>query len=70
MSLLAVATVAFDTIETPTTRRDRILGGSATFFSVAASLITRVRLVGIDGNFRASRLDIEKRHNDFSRSFS
>lgn len=49
MSLLAVGTVAFDTIETPTDRRDRILGGSATFFSIAASLFTHVRLVGMVG---------------------
>lgn len=70
MSLLAVGIVAFDTIETPTTRPDRILGGSATSFSVAASLFKRVRLVGIDGLLRALMLDIEKRHNDFSRSFS
>ncbi len=49
MSLLAVGTVAFDTIETPTARRDRILGGSATFFSIAASLFTHVRLVGMVG---------------------
>ena len=49
MTLLAVGTVAFDTIETPTSRRDRILGGSATFFSIAASLFTNVRLVGMVG---------------------
>jgi len=49
MSLLAVGTVAFDTIETPTSRRDRILGGSATFFSIAASFFTQVRLVGMVG---------------------
>lgn len=49
MTLLAVGTVAFDTIETPKSRRDRILGGSATFFSIAASLFTNVRLVGMVG---------------------
>ena len=49
MSLLAVGTIAFDTIETPTDSRHRILGGSATYFGYAASFFTPVRLVGIVG---------------------
>lgn len=49
MSLLAIGTVAFNTIETPTDSRERILGGSATFFSYAASFFTPVRLVGMVG---------------------
>jgi cytidine kinase len=49
MSLLAVGTVAFDTIETLSERRDRVLGGSATHFSFAASLFVPVRLVGMVG---------------------
>ena len=39
MSLLVVGTVAFDTIETPFGRADRILGGSATYASLSARLL-------------------------------
>jgi sugar/nucleoside kinase (ribokinase family) len=46
MSLLVVGSVAFDSVETPTARRDDVLGGSAVFFSYAASYFTQVRLVG------------------------
>ena len=49
MSLLVVGSVAFDAIETPFGKADRILGGAATYFSVAASYLTHVRLVGIVG---------------------
>ncbi len=49
MSLLAIGTIAFDSIETPTDIRHRILGGSATYFSYAASFFAPVRLVGIVG---------------------
>jgi sugar/nucleoside kinase (ribokinase family) len=49
MTLLAVGTIAFDSIETPTDSRHRILGGSATYFGYAASFFTTVRLVGIVG---------------------
>jgi sugar/nucleoside kinase (ribokinase family) len=49
MSLLVVGSVAFDSVETPTTRRDNILGGSATFFSYAASYFTPVSLVAAVG---------------------
>lgn len=46
MSLLVVGSVAFDSVETPTARRDDVLGGSAVFFSYAAAYFTGVRLVG------------------------
>lgn len=46
MSLLVVGSVAFDSVETPTARRDDVLGGSAVFFSYAAAYFTEVRLVG------------------------
>jgi sugar/nucleoside kinase (ribokinase family) len=45
MPLLVVGSVALDSVETPTARRDNVLGGSATFFSYAASYFTEVRLV-------------------------
>ncbi len=46
MSLLVVGSVAFDSIHTPTHVRERVLGGSAVYFSYAASYFTPVRLVG------------------------
>lgn len=49
MSLLVVGSVAFDAVETPHGKVDRMLGGAATYFSVAASYFTHVNLVGIVG---------------------
>jgi len=50
MSLLVVGSVAYDGIETPFGKTDRILGGSATFISLAASYFTdKVNLVGVVG---------------------
>ncbi len=49
MSLLVVGSVAFDSIQTPTAVRDRVIGGSAVYFSYAASFFTPVRLVGVVG---------------------
>lgn len=50
MSLLVVGSVALDSVQTPTHSRERILGGSATFFSYSASFFTPVRLVGVVGD--------------------
>lgn len=50
MSLLVVGSVALDTVETPFGRADDALGGSATFFSAAASLFAPVQLVGVVGD--------------------
>ena len=50
--LLVVGTVAFDDVETPAGRREGVLGGSATYFSVAASYFTKVGVVGdVGGDF-------------------
>ena len=49
MPLLVVGSVAIDTVETPKETRENVLGGSAVFFSYAASYFTRVRLVGVVG---------------------
>src|SRR6201988_3867482 len=66
MSLLVVGSVAFDAVETPHGKVDRMLGGAATYFAVAASFFTHVNLVGIVGNdftekdasiFRGRRVD-------------
>ena len=49
MSLLVVGSVALDSVETPMESREDILGGSASFFSLISSLITRARLVAVVG---------------------
>src|SRR6516162_7808727 len=49
MSLLVVGSLAFDSIETPNGSVDNALGGSATYFSYAASFFTPPRLVGVIG---------------------
>jgi sugar/nucleoside kinase (ribokinase family) len=49
MSLVIVGSVAFDTIETPGARRDRIVGGSCTYGAVAASYFTRPGIVAVVG---------------------
>lgn len=50
MSILVVGSVALDTVETPFGRVAEALGGSAVYFSVAASLYTPVRLVAVVGD--------------------
>ncbi len=51
MSILAVGTVAFDSIDTPFGSVERVLGGSASYLTLAArSFCEEVRLVGVVGN--------------------
>jgi sugar/nucleoside kinase (ribokinase family) len=68
MSILVVGSVAYDTVETPAGRAEQVLGGSASFFSVAASCFTPVNLVGVVGDdfgeaqlaaFRGRPIDLE-----------
>jgi sugar/nucleoside kinase (ribokinase family) len=68
MSILVVGSVAYDTVETPFGRAERVLGGSASFFSVAASFFSPVNLVGVVGEdfgeaqlaaFRGRPIDLE-----------
>jgi sugar/nucleoside kinase (ribokinase family) len=64
MSLLVVGTVAFDAIETPFGKTDRIVGGAATYISLAASFFYKpVNLVSVVGDdFPAEMLaDLAKR---------
>ncbi len=49
MSLVVVGSVAYDGVETPHGRVDRMLGGASTYISLAASYFTKVNLVGIVG---------------------
>lgn len=59
MSLLAVGSVAFDSVETPFGSRERMLGGSATHFALAARFFTDVRIVGVVGDdFTDEHVDV------------
>ena len=49
MSLLVTGSIGIDTIETPFGKRDDVIGGSAIYFSYAASMLAPVRLVGVVG---------------------
>jgi sugar/nucleoside kinase (ribokinase family) len=48
-SILAVGSVAFDSIKTPFGEANRVVGGAATYFSIAASFFTDVRIVAVVG---------------------
>lgn len=65
MSILIVGSVAYDGIETPFGKRDRILGGSATYLSLTSSYFSNdVRIVGVVGNdFAESDIQILKSRN-------
>ena len=50
MSILCVGSVALDSVETPFGKAERVPGGSAVFFTAAASLLSPVRVVGVVGD--------------------
>ncbi|HEY1683178.1 MAG TPA: PfkB family carbohydrate kinase [Tepidisphaeraceae bacterium] len=56
MSLLVTGSIGLDTIETPAGKRENVVGGSAVYFSYAASFFTPVRLVGVVGDDTAPDL--------------
>jgi sugar/nucleoside kinase (ribokinase family) len=59
VSLLVVGSLGLDTLETPFGRADDVLGGSASYFSLAASLYTSVQLVAVVGqDFPSEHLDL------------
>lgn len=64
MSLLVVGTVAFDAIETPFGKTDKIIGGAATYISLAASYFTKnIQLLSvIGGDFPKEALEMLKNH--------
>jgi len=62
MSVLVVGSVALDSVSTPFGAVERVLGGSATYFSVAASFFTEVDLVAVVGD------DFSKGHIQFLES--
>ncbi|HET7185743.1 MAG TPA: PfkB family carbohydrate kinase [Terriglobales bacterium] len=61
MAILVVGSVAFDTIQSPFGKVEKILGGSATYFSLAASYFTEVRIVAVVGD------DFTRQHEDVLR---
>lgn len=64
MSLTVVGSVAFDALESPFGKRDKILGGAATHFSISASFYSNVNAVGIVGNdFGDEEWEVFKRHD-------
>ncbi len=64
MSLLVVGTVAFDAIETPFGKTDKIIGGSGTYISLAASYFTNsAQLVAVVGDdFAKSDIQMLQKH--------
>ena len=62
MSILVVGSVAFDSIKTPSGHAENVLGGAATYFSLAASYFTQVRVVGVVGeDFTADHENVLKK---------
>jgi sugar/nucleoside kinase (ribokinase family) len=66
MAITVVGSVAYDSIETPAGRRERCLGGAATYFSLSASFFTDVRVIAVVGEdfgpeqeavFKARKID-------------
>ena len=62
MSLTVVGSIAFDSVQTPFGERERMLGGAAVHFSLAASFFTEVRPVGPVGeDFGAAEFEVLER---------
>ena len=68
MSLVVIGTVALDSVKTPAGAREEALGGSATYFAVAASFFTPVRMLAVVGeDFPEEHLDrLSRRQIDTS----
>lgn len=61
MSITIVGSVAYDSVETPSEKREHVLGGSATYFCYAASFFSKTRLVGVVGtDFAQKDIDMLK----------
>ncbi|MGH9573384.1 MAG: PfkB family carbohydrate kinase [Candidatus Acidiferrales bacterium] len=78
MSLLVVGSVAFDAIETPLGKVDRTLGGAASYFALAASHFTPVRIVAVVGEdftkkeeavFRGRKINLDGLERAAGKSF-
>lgn len=62
MPVLVIGSIALDTLETPFGKAEEVLGGAGSYFSLAASVLTPVRLVGVVG------ADLPERHLETLRS--
>jgi sugar/nucleoside kinase (ribokinase family) len=62
MTVLVIGSIALDTLETPFGKADEQLGGAGSYFSLAASVLTPVQLVGVVG------ADLPERHLDTLRN--
>ncbi|HEY1254933.1 MAG TPA: PfkB family carbohydrate kinase [Terracidiphilus sp.] len=78
MAITVVGSVAYDTIETPAGKRERCLGGAATYFSLAASFFTDVRVIAVVGEdfgkrqeavFEARKIDTRGIEHTAGKSF-
>ena len=59
MSITVVGSIAYDTVKTPFGERERMLGGAAVHFALAASFFDEVRVVGPVGeDFGEEQLDV------------
>ena len=56
MTVLVIGSIALDSLETPFGAAEDVLGGSGSYFSLAASALTQVQLVGVVGS------DLDERH--------
>jgi len=62
MSIVVVGSVAFDSVSTPSGRVEGVLAGAATYFALAASFFTEVRVVGVVGDdFTSEHEDVFKK---------
>jgi sugar/nucleoside kinase (ribokinase family) len=78
MAITVVGSVAFDSIETPAGKRERCLGGAATYFALAASYFTDVRVIAVVGEdfgkrqeavFQARKIDTQGIEHTAGKSF-
>jgi len=78
MAITVVGSVAYDSIETPAGRRERCLGGAATYFSLAASYFCDVRVIAVVGEdfgpeqeavFKARNIDTRGIEHTAGKSF-
>jgi sugar/nucleoside kinase (ribokinase family) len=78
MAITVVGSVAYDSIETPAGRRERCLGGAATYFSLAASFFCDVRVIAVVGEdfgpeqesvFKARNIDTRGIEHTAGKSF-
>ncbi|MBD3226156.1 MAG: sugar kinase [Caldithrix sp.] len=67
MKILVVGSIAYDSVETPYGKRENEPGGSALYFSAAASFFNSVNVVGVVGSdFDTSKISfLKKRHVNF-----